>query len=75
MPTWSKLILVILVCSSVSCTKKPAVVVLPDSRILTPAVICPKDVTCAMDPGRLTIDKGYLREIMQDLTNCSKPGF
>lgn len=72
MQTWLRLILAILVCGLAGCTKKPYVVVLPDSRTLQPAILCPVGMTCVVDPGRLMIDKGYLREIMQNLRACSE---
>lgn len=54
-----------------SCGKN--VVVLPDSRQLIPAIKCPEGMTCAVDPGRIVLDRGYLRGIMQDLEACAEP--
>lgn len=63
MRTWSILILLLCLCGSSGCTKKPpAVVVVPDSRVLEPG---PR-------PGTHVITDGYLREILQELEACGR---
>ena len=75
MRIWRILIRSLWLCSclvwSISCTASK-VVVLPDSRQLVPAIKCPEGMTCALDPGKITMDRGYLREIMQDLERCGE---
>jgi len=51
--------------------------VIPDSHELRPAYACEPDgdgtpTNCAVDPYRVTIDLGYLREIIDLLDGCAK---
>ena len=54
--------------SSLSACSTPPVVI-PDSRELRPAYT----VEGQLDPGRATIDLGYLREIVEILDRCGSP--
>lgn len=56
-------------CSWSSCSKTPNVVTLLDSHQLRPAY----DAQCQLDPQRVTIDKGYLRELINIID--SDPAF
>src|SRR3990167_8533879 len=67
-----------LVLSLTACTGKPAVkLVIPDSRELRPAATCEWSAAmeasgCVWDQDRVTIDLGYLREIIDRLDACDK---
>jgi hypothetical protein len=55
------------------CATKPVAVVIPDSHELRPAWDCPADgVQCVPDPHRVTIDAGYLRDILRTLEGCTQ---
>ena len=55
------------------CATKPTAVVIPDSHELRPAWDCPIDgVQCVPDPYRVTIDAGYLRNILRTLEGCTQ---
>ena len=73
MRTWSILILLVCLSSFSGCWHAPKVVVLPDSHQLIPAIKCPDGATCALDPGKITLDRGYLREVMGQLEACGQP--
>lgn len=62
----------VLVLACVSCTTRPSVVVLGDSEELKPVIVCPQGMTCAEDPTRWTIEKGYLNRIMKQLSRCAE---
>ena len=64
-----------------ACAGKPSVnAVIPDTRELRPAAQCDwqqeGDVlvpsNCTWDEGRATIDLGYIREIVEMLSACTK---
>ncbi len=62
-----------LVVSLSACTPKPPVsVVIPDSHELRPGVVCDGKGDCTVDPNRVTIDLGYLRELIDLLDVCRK---
>lgn len=68
-----RLALFLLVTSLNACQPKPvASVVIPDSHELRPAVACNQDGQCSIDPNRVTIDLGYLRELIDLLDVCRK---
>lgn len=74
-PTWAGTLLVSssLVVSLNACTPKPPVsVVIPDSHELRPAIVCNEKGECVKDEGRVTIDLGYLRELIDLLDVCRK---
>lgn len=58
----------LLLASSLSACSTPSVVI-PDSRELKPAYT----VEGQLDPGRVAIDLGYLREIVELLDKCGSP--
>ena len=67
------LALLALVASLNACSAKPpGSVILPDSHELTAGVVCNDHGECVPDPKRVTIDLGYLREIMDTLDACRK---
>ena len=54
-------------------TKPQPSVIIPDSKDLRMAWTCPPSGTvCTEDLTRVTIDLGYLREIMRGLEACTK---
>jgi len=72
MKGWLVMTLTLLLLGSAACSTKPKIQVVPSDRLLKPVVICPEGVTCAEDPGRWSISKGYLRDIERVLVDCSK---
>ena len=67
MRTWMLVVGICLVSSLSACSTPP--VVIPDSRELRPAYTQEGQ----LDPGRATIDLGYLREIVEILDRCGSP--
>lgn len=47
-------------------------VIIPDTRDLRPAIVCNEKGECVKDEGRVTIDLGYLRELIDLLDVCRK---
>ena len=81
--TWRAIPLACLIClvSWSGCSTKPPVKeIIPDSHDLRVAITCqnlPQDMAqaptaCRYDQSRVTIDLGYLREIMRGLEACTK---
>ncbi len=74
--TWRGTRWVLLTCLLLlnGCSKKQIEsVVIPDSHELRQAWDCPVDgAKCVPDPYRLTIDAGYLRDILRTLEGCTK---
>lgn len=69
----TRLGLLICLVSWSGCATKPSAVVIPDSHELQPAWTCPSDgVQCVPDPYRVTIDAGYLRDILRTLERCTQ---
>ena len=64
---WRTLISAGLVLGCLGCTT-PSVVVVPSARVLQPVY----DQQGQLVPGRSSISDGWLRELAQDLENCSK---
>ncbi len=62
--------------------KLPESVILPDNELLRPAVACEWDVNsdlpptkCTYDPTRVNIDLGYLRNLVDELSESRKARF
>ena len=53
-----------------ACTSAPETKILPANRTTPFAVICPKDAHCEVDMDRMTLDAGYLRDILIELERC-----
>lgn len=73
--TWAGIPVVLfsLVANLNGCSPKPvASVIIPDSRELRPGVVCDGKGDCTVDPNRVTIDLGYLRELIELLDVCRK---
>lgn len=74
--TWARIPLVCSICLvSLSGCSKPQIqsVVVQDSHELRPAWACPSDgVQCVPDPQRVTVDLGYIREILRTFEECRK---
>lgn len=68
-----RLALLISVVNLNACATKPVEkVVIPDSHDLRPAIVCNEKGECVKDESRVTIDLGYLRELIDLLDVCRK---
>lgn len=73
--TWTgiRLALFLSVASLSACQPRPVEkVVIPDTHDLRPAIVCNEKGECVKDDGRVTIDLGYLRELIDLLDVCRK---
>jgi hypothetical protein len=73
--TWAGTLLALLTCLLLlsGCTTRPSAVVIPDSRELRQAWTCPSDGNgCVPDPQRVTVDIGYIRDIIRTFEECQK---
>lgn len=55
---------------STACSSAPETKILPANRTTPFAVVCPPDYHCDVDMTRVTVDGGYLREILVELDRC-----
>lgn len=73
--TWAGTGLVWLICLVIwsGCTPRPSAVVIPDSQELRPAWVCIDDgKNCRIEPERITLTVGYLRDILRTFEECRK---